>query len=479
MEEHLPWRAELIDRINWLVQLRWLAVIGTLGAIIVADSRLPGVLPLIRLISLTAFIALYNVFFYVYAHELRCWKDQRAKLHYATLLVHAQIILDLICLTLLLHYSGGIESPFSAYFVLHIILASILLSRTASFLYAALATTLYTGFALAEYAHVINHVHLIGIVDPDLYRRETYVIAAIFALATTLFFAVYIASSITSRLRSRERELMEARETLQARSDELSEANEQLEKLDETKTRFLLTVTHELRAPVAAIQSYLDLMLQGYVAQEKQHEVLQRSRNRAAELLNLIADLLQLARIRELDRRTTETQPVDVAAALREVLDLFRGEAEAKKLAIEVAIEHSGPTVVPAREDHVKAIWTNLISNAIKYTPPGGSIAITLGSENGQVTGTVRDTGIGIPVESLPHIFEEFYRTDEAKAMVAQGTGLGLSITRRLIETYGGHIEVQSQAGKGSTFKFKLPRLSAYTPPLSQPSEVGGAKPGA
>jgi signal transduction histidine kinase len=472
MNEQLPWRAELIDRIKWLVQLRWLAVAGAFGAITMADSRLPGVLPLVHLYGLTGFIAFYNIFFYLYAYELRAWEDNATKLRAATLLIHGQIVLDLFCLTLLLHYSGGAESPFATYYVLHITLAGILLTRLASFVYAGLAALLYIIMISLEYVGAMGHVHLVSIFDPDLYRRETYLFAAAFALTTTLFFAVYLASSITSRLRRRDTELHGVRMALQARGEELLAANEQLRQLDETKTRFLLTVTHELRAPVAAIQSYLDLILQGYTAPEKQREVLQRSRVRTAELLDLIAELLQLARIRELDARRVETQPVEVATVMQETLELFRAEAAAKNLNVETDVNAAEPAWVAADPDHLRIIWTNLISNAIKYTPSGGRITITVSPIGRVVVGRVRDSGIGIAPESLPHVFDEFFRTDEAKAVAVRGTGLGLSITRRLVETYGGHIEVQSQSGQGSTFTFELPRLA--DPPVAEPVPAGG-----
>ena len=111
IDEHLPWRAELIDRIYWLVKLRWLAVLGTVVVVCVASVRLPGVLPVIHLLALSGLIALYNLFFYLYAHEIRVWTDADKKLKCATILVHAQIILDLLSLTLLLHYSGGGGKP--------------------------------------------------------------------------------------------------------------------------------------------------------------------------------------------------------------------------------------------------------------------------------------------------------------------------------------------------------------------------------
>lgn len=476
MDEHLPWRAELIDRIRWLVQLRWMAVVGTLGAIIVADARLPGVLPLIPLLALTGFVAVYNIFFYLYAFELRAWLDQHLRLRAATWLVHGQIILDLTCLTLLLHYSGGVESPFAVYYVLHVILASILLARTASFLTAILAIGMYSVLVFAEYAGVVAHHPLVGILDPDMYRRETYILGAVFALATVLLFAAYVASSITRNLRQRERELDKARRDLQARTDDVTAANRKLQELDKAKTLFLLTVTHELRAPVAAIQSYLDLILQGYVAPDRQQQVLHRCRERAAELLALIGDLLQLARIRELDKRKVQAQPVDVAALMVEVAELFRGEAEEKRIELKVHPTTGHRAIAAADPDHVKVIWTNLISNAIKYTPSGGRVTINLRCKDGTVTGIVRDTGIGISAEALPHVFDEFFRTEEAKATVSCGTGLGMSITKRLIEMYGGKIEVQSRAGRGTTFTFSLPEARCEEAPAAIELPVAAAQ---
>jgi two-component system phosphate regulon sensor histidine kinase PhoR len=260
-------------------------------------------------------------------------------------------------------------------------------------------------------------------------------------------------------LRHRERELAEANLMCEFRSGELVDANQQLRNLDEMKTRFLRTVTHELRAPVAAIQNYLDLILQGYVKEEKQKEILERSRKRTEGLLELIADLLQMARIKEMDAQRVETEKVDMVSTMQEVLEFLRGEAEEKDQTIDVHLQPHLP-LVEAREDHLQAIWTNLLSNAIKYTPDGGKIDIAIGVDNGFVKGDVQDSGIGISAESLPNIFEEFFRTDEAKAMTTRGTGLGLSITKYLTETYGGTIEVQSELGTGSTFTFRLPRVS-------------------
>ena len=106
---------------------------------------------------------------------------------------------------------------------------------------------------------------------------------------------------------------------------------------------------------------------------------------------------------------------------------------------------------------HAKQLWTNLISNAIKYTPEAGAVRISLHVQDNALVGTVSDTGIGIPPEEADLIFEEFYRSKAAKAYTQLGTGLGLAIVRRILQAYGGSIDVASQPGEGSTFRFRIP----------------------
>jgi signal transduction histidine kinase len=132
------------------------------------------------------------------------------------------------------------------------------------------------------------------------------------------------------------------------------------------------------------------------------------------------------------------------------------GQAQEKEIQVEVEIEPDLPPLdVNAR--HAKQLWTNLVSNAIKYTPDGGHVDITFKQEGERLTGVVADTGIGIPENELPLIFEDFYRSKAAKAHTQMGTGLGLSIVRRILEAYGGTIDVTSVEDQGTTFTFQLP----------------------
>lgn len=243
-------------------------------------------------------------------------------------------------------------------------------------------------------------------------------------------------------------------QALEAEAQELTRAKEELERLDKMKSAFMLTVAHELRAPVAAIQGYLRLILDGYADPQKQREMLERSVQRASELLALIEDLLLLARVK--DAAPEEKRiPVPVGDVLKQVAELLQVEAAKKNLAFSVQAD-ANPAVLATR-DHIRQLWTNLISNAIRYTPEGGRVSVCLTVQGDVVEGVVEDTGIGIAQEDLPRIFDEFYRTRTAKEMVSGGTGLGLPIVKRIVETYGGSIRVESEVGKGSRFTFTLP----------------------
>jgi len=236
--------------------------------------------------------------------------------------------------------------------------------------------------------------------------------------------------------------------------DALEQRKAELEQLDRVKSAFTMTVAHELRAPVAAIQSYLRLILDGYIPPEKQQKYLIRAERRARAQLELIGDLLDLARLRNPDV-CIERESVDVAQELREACEMMAGQAQEKNLQFNVSIPDS-PICVWANPRHIRQLWSNLISNAVKYTEEG-SVTVVMAVQDSRVVISVKDTGIGIPEDDLKRVFEDFYRTRAAKACSQMGTGLGLPLVKRIVEMYGGQIGVESTVGKGSQFTVTLP----------------------
>ena len=243
---------------------------------------------------------------------------------------------------------------------------------------------------------------------------------------------------------------------VEAEKEELEQRKAELEELDRIKSAFTLTVAHELRAPVAAIQSYLRLILDGYIPPEQQRKYLARAERRAAAQLELISDLLDLARLQDPDLEIKRV-PMDLTESLREVCDLMSSRAQEKQIRFTVSIPKTEITI-EADPKHMRQLWDNMVSNAIKYTEEGGTVEITMTVQDGQVVTTIRDTGIGIAPEDRPRIFEEFYRTKAAQAVSEMGTGLGLSMVKHIVETYHGQIDLQSTVGEGSTFTITLPR---------------------
>jgi len=212
-----------------------------------------------------------------------------------------------------------------------------------------------------------------------------------------------------------------------------------------------------LRAPVTALQSFLLSMLKGYIPADQQQEILQRAIERTQELLDLVDDLLNLARAKE-ELAPPKREVLSLADVLEEVVPLLRTQAEEKEITF--ALEARQRLPVEANPGQMRQLWTNLISNAVKYTPAGGRVTVTLEEENGWAVGIVEDTGIGIAPEDQDKIFEEFYRAPQAKEMEARGTGLGLPLVKRVVEGHGGTIEVESALGEGSRFIFRLPVAS-------------------
>ncbi|MBN1996923.1 response regulator [candidate division KSB1 bacterium] len=235
----------------------------------------------------------------------------------------------------------------------------------------------------------------------------------------------------------------------------LSDITEE-KKIEEAKSNFVSLVSHELKAPLGAIEGYLTLILDGLTAgnAEKEHDIIQKSRDRAAELLDLINDLLDLSRT---DRKKSlkAIKKIDMAQLLRDVCDFYQNEAKEKSILLDLTVADQLPAVQGSEEDLAR-LFSNLISNAIKYTPKGGVVNINADKKRSLLAVFVKDTGIGISKDEVGKIFDQFFRASSAVQQKIGGTGLGLSIARKIAEDHNGYIEVDSELGKGTTFTVYL-----------------------
>lgn len=232
-----------------------------------------------------------------------------------------------------------------------------------------------------------------------------------------------------------------------------------LKRVNKIRRDFVANVSHELKTPATSLkllaESLIDILEED---PEQARFFAEQLKNETERLANLITDLLDLARL-ESGEGVQNPQSVDVRAVLMVVLARLRPAARRKNISL--SWKRSGSTglyTVDGNETQLTSMFSNLIENAVKYTPPGGRVEVAARTNDNEVVVRVSDTGIGIPEKNLVRIFERFYRVDKARSKETGGTGLGLSIVRHVAENHGGRVSVESTLGEGSTFTVRLPR---------------------
>jgi PAS domain S-box-containing protein len=234
----------------------------------------------------------------------------------------------------------------------------------------------------------------------------------------------------------------------------------------QAKNEFVSVVAHELRTPMTSIKGYTDLILQGALGEvnNRQRHFLEIVKTNVDRLSELVGDLLDTARI-DAGRVRLEIEPVQVASIVGEVCDSLAETIRERGLELTVEADPGIPTVQADRNRLIQ-ILMNLLSNAYRYTPSGGSIAVSVRPTDDAVLVEVADTGIGIAPEDQEKIFERFYRVDHELVNRQAGTGLGLPIARSLVELHGGRLWLESELGAGSTFSFTLPAQQVDVHPV-------------
>jgi len=232
---------------------------------------------------------------------------------------------------------------------------------------------------------------------------------------------------------------------------------EVLEKQDKAKNDFIMMMTHELKAPMMAVQGLLEVMQKGYVGvlTEKQKELIGRIYRRIDSLMEVSTNLLD---IYEWQTKRPDTRSISLSMneQIQKAVDLFKTSALEKGLTMDVDLPDQD-LIVMGSEDEIEKILNNLITNAIKYTPKGGNISLALSASGGNVFFIIKDTGIGLNDQDISKVFDDFFRSKEAKRIDPYGKGLGLPFVKQIVEGLGGTIRVKSEEGKGSEFLLAFP----------------------
>ncbi len=232
-----------------------------------------------------------------------------------------------------------------------------------------------------------------------------------------------------------------------------------LRRLETARKDFVANASHELKTPLMALRGFLEtIRTDGDMPEETRNRFLERMSGNCDRLDALVDSLLQLTRM-ESPEAQGPFRPVDFGKVAEESHRGFREEAEKKGIDLELMIP-PGDLEIPGDEEALRCMLDNLLSNAVRYTDPGGWVRLSASEEGDFLTVTVEDSGIGIPPEHLPRIFERFFRVDPARSRGLGGSGLGLSIVKHVADLHGGTVDCESRPGEGSRFLVRLPRTS-------------------
>ncbi|MCD6392056.1 MAG: HAMP domain-containing histidine kinase [Planctomycetes bacterium] len=441
--EPIPRNARLVRRAYWLIRIRWIAIIGVILATFVAGRVLVLQVSVnqIALYCVAAVLTVYNSVFLILLN--RAVKPNGERVFSAVhRIVSVQISLDLILLTVLLHFSGGVENPFMIYFVFHMVIASILLPAWESYLQAALAVCLVVLLVLLEHQGIIHHYCLKGLLPDCIMGDRRLIVVMVTVFTTTLFMIIYMTSSISTQLRDQE--------------EAYWQANIQLKEKDKVKDEYVSRVTHDIKGHLAAIQSCLEVVVNRTLGplNERQSDFVGRAQKRTATLANFVRTLLRLTQMRLSDK--LEVHEFSLTETIADAVSSVESRAQNKSIVLTTAV---GPSVdkIVGNKFSIEEVIVNVLLNAIKYTPEKGAVEISAVDKGDCVQIEVKDTGIGIPADEIPRVFDEFFRGAKAKKTERDGTGLGLSIAKQIVERHNGSIWVESTQGEGSIFKLTLP----------------------
>ncbi|MCC6697187.1 MAG: HAMP domain-containing histidine kinase [Candidatus Hydrogenedentes bacterium] len=396
-------------------------------------------------LALAGLLALYNVPVFLVARRYAGAGGDAPPHRLLTGLMHATIFLDFVCLTLLLCLVGGAKSPFKAFYLIHVILAALLLSPRAAYAHGALGYAMFTALLAGQWFGWIPFIAPVGAVNSAQPLDGRYIVTVLVVQGILMTFAAFLMSGLARMLREGEKRL--------------GDANAELTRLSKMRRAFLHITLHDLKAPADAMTMMLTNLLSGLGGplSEQQSHWVQRCQARLREMSAFLHDFQTLAML-DSGSLGEQEKPVDIANLLRSIVEENRDLADARMHTMSLSMNGS-PMTVGGVERLLKEAIANLVTNAIKYTPLGGQIEVRAKAANGRVCVEVEDNGIGISEEDRQKLFQEFVRLRPRQDRTGDvpGSGLGLSIVHRIVEMHQGQVRVVSAPDKGSTFSLDLP----------------------
>lgn len=438
--------ALLLQNARWFMEVRW-SVIGVFTAAGLVAALFPGSFWALGLVvtyayfwALAAGLIAANVAFLFVVRGF----PQDAPRRSVKALLWCQIAVDLVMVTLLVHLIGSTRTFIPFVYLFHITLACIFFPRKESFLVTLGAAILYLLAVLGELAGVWPSMGILGeeaIIPPI---RSSL---ALFSAGSAVFIwwvVWYLVSTLSEAVRRRDLRL--------------SDANEQLKRVDQEMNRQMLMTVHELKVPFAGIESNIETLKVQHWAMipPAAGAILERIDLQAQLLSERINEILFLGNLKSRDMSQESRSPVDVASLIDTVLKNVEQKAQERRIQFESRVPS---IVVSGNIEQLTVLFTNLVSNAVLYSSEGGMVEISVREEKDDVHVLVADHGIGVRDDALPHIFDEFYRTKEGARFNRMSTGLGLAIVKEIARHFGLRIRVTSEQEKGTTFDVAIPKL--------------------
>lgn len=417
------------DRNKWFIKLRFGAVFMLLVFFVYLQyfSDKSNAIQNVAILVISTLILIYNFALdkFIKLHEKGSSELFSTPMHIA----FVQTICDLMMLLALVYVTGLLSSPFGIFFVFHAIIGSMILpGRIVSMIFFVLLIV-YSFMVVLVEMNILPHFDLLGI---DMSEKMNVEKSIVFLSAywIMLMMSVKFANSLAASHFRREQEL--------------NEALRMIEDAEQDKQKYVMAVVHEIKSPIAAISSYLNILLGGIAGRldEKVIDILRKSKLRADDAISLTNDILDVSRVKLIERIKKET--VIVEEVVSDAVETMRSKIEDKKLDFDYDETPGKTSLVSADRKLMQLIVSNILSNAVKYTPEGGKIRLCVGGTDGNTEIEISDSGIGIPGDEQDELFTEFFRASNARKSRVEGTGLGLAAVKKAVEKNGGEIIVKS-----------------------------------
>jgi two-component system phosphate regulon sensor histidine kinase PhoR len=430
--------------IRWFIALRWIAVAVLSSVILLANlckNQLSNA-------GINAPGLWYFAIIFILSMTNLMLSGRRAQKHLTPVAnIWIQIIVDLFCLSWVVHFCGSVGTPAPFLYVLHISLACIFFDLRLSLLVTVVASLLYASCIAAETAGFLQPSSVFPLSDGI---PGTYAVLSGITMTGLLFLVWYITSRLSKIILVSESMLLKAHENSRLARQE--------------RARHALQMTHQLKSPLDAVESYLQLMEAdlGETATPKTKRLIKKIVAKLSGMRALVLDVLQLSR---LDPETEQSamEVANIGRIVRKCVDDMKPKAAQRGISLKSTIED---VVFECYASQIQVLIANLLSNAINYSYDGGTVHIGIRriDDRDEAELSVEDTGIGIDPEKLPRIFEPYFRTKEAALHNANSTGIGLTIVSRIVKTHAINISVKSEVNRGTTFTLVFPHVHRGAP---------------